>query len=523
MSLDRTISLIWFRRDLRLDDNEVIAKATENRQQVLPFFVIDPWFYEQPEISKARVKFLFESLENLDFNLRAKGSRLYLFEGKSVDIIQNLTLALIEAEKQPKLYFHKDVQVNYGIKRDRQILDFYQQHNLQTHIGLNHFMQAEENYHNWWRDYHNHQKRSPYPTPQQIDTPDIELNLPQLTIAELKQKYRSFLEGVSYRYLGGETFAQKTLESFISHRYQGYHWKMSRPWQAQQGATSHLSAHLDFGTISSRTMYQGVAQLLDKLPPKSKAQYSLKTFLDRLRWHDKFTQRHYHHPELAWRNRYPEFDEWYSNDDLNPDKQKLFTAWCEGKTGYPLVDASMRQLNQMGWMNFRMRAMCVTFLTINCGVSWHHGAKYYMSCLVDGNIAINHWQCQAQAGSLNPMSKTFRIYNPTKNLQEKDPTLQFVYCWIPELRGRTMQQLLIREYKSDYPQPVLDWKQTRKVNGKIVSNLRQQVRERLEAEQGEEYQRAIGARDTVDKYFAVKNQQYEEVAKSKLKQKRTSI
>ena len=511
MSLDRTISLIWFRRDLRLNDSEIIAKATENRQQVIPFFVIDPWFYQQPEVSVARVKFLFESLENLDSNLREKGSRLYLFEGNSVEIIQNLTLALIEADKQPKLYFHKDVEVDYGIDRDRQILELYQQHNLPTHIGLNHFMQAEENYQSWWVDYHEHQKRSPYLTPQEINTPNLELSLPQLTIAELKQKYHSFLEGVSYRYLGGETFAQKTLESFISHRYQGYHWKMSRPWQAQQGATSHLSAHLDFGTISSRTMYQGVAQLLDRLPPKSKAQYSVKTFLDRLRWHDKFTQRHYHHPELAWRNRYPEFDEWYCDDELDSDKQKLFTAWCEGKTGYPMVDASMRQLNQIGWMNFRMRAMCVTFLTINCGVSWHHGARYYMSRLVDGNIAINHWQWQAQAGSLNPMSNTFRIYNPTKNLQDKDPTLQFVYCWIPELRGHSMQQLLAGEYKSNYPQPILDWKQTRKVNGKIISNLRKQVRKRLEAEQGEEYQRAIGARDTVDKYFAVKNKQYKDV------------
>ncbi|MDJ0592997.1 MAG: FAD-binding domain-containing protein [Pleurocapsa sp. MO_226.B13] len=86
---------------------------------------------------------------------------------------------------------------------------------------------------------------------------------------------------------------------------------------------------------------------------------------------------------------------------------ELFEAWYEGRTGYPMVDASMRQLNSMGWMNFRMRAMCVTFLCINCGVSWHHGARYFMSKLVDGNIAINHWQWQAQAGVTNPREKTW--------------------------------------------------------------------------------------------------------------------
>ena len=102
--------------------------------------------------------------------------------------------------------------------------------------------------------------------------------------------------------------------------------------------------------------------------------------------------------------------------------------------------------------------MCVTFLTINCGVSWHHGARYFMSKLVDGDIAINHWQWQAQAGVTNPISKTFRIYNPTKNLQDKDPNLQFVRYWIPELSGYSIKDLLSRTYisTSNYPEPVLD-------------------------------------------------------------------
>ena len=517
MPSDQKIALVWFRRDLRLQDNEIIGEAAKNCQ-LLPFFVVDPWFYEQAEVSTARVKFLFESLENLDLNLKQKGSRLYLFEGESIATILELTRRLLNHKQQPKLYFNRDVQVEYGIDRDRTIIDFYQQHNLEIYLGLNHFMQADgENYPNLWRDYHHYQKKPLHQTPFQINTPNFTLNLPQLDIRELKQKYRSFIEDKSYCFLGGEHNANKTLDSFISHRYQGYHWKMSRPWQAQQGATSHLSAHLDFGTISSRLVYQRVGELLKQLPPKSKAQYSLKTFLDRLRWHDKFSQRHYFHPELAFRNRYQEFDRWYSDEELAGHKQELFTAWCEGKTGFPLVDGSMRQLNQMGWMNFRMRAMCVTFLTINCGVSWHHGAKYFMSRLVDGNIAINHWQWQAQAGATNPLSKTFRIYNPTKNLQDKDPYLQFVYYWIPELRGQSMQQILAREYSStsNYPQPILDWQQTRKTNGKVVAEIRKEIKQRLEQEQGIEYQQAIGARDTVEKYWAVKDKQYNNIEPAK--------
>lgn len=286
MSLPK-IAIVWFRRDLRLKDSAIISEAT-NLPEVLPCFVIDPWFYQQGTVSTARVKFLFESLENLDANLQKLGSRLYLFEGESVAIIQNLALKLLEQKRQPKLYFHQDVQVEYGINRDRQILNFYRQQNLETYVGLNHFLQPEENYQNLWQDYHDYQSQPLYSTPQQINTPQLNLNLPRLTITELKQKYRRFIEAETYRYLGGENNARGALNSFLSHRYQGYHWKMSRPWLAQQGATSHLSPHLDFGTVSSRVVYQDAMAIAKQLPPKSKGKFALKTFLDRLRWHDKF-------------------------------------------------------------------------------------------------------------------------------------------------------------------------------------------------------------------------------------------
>lgn len=511
------MQIVWFRRDLRLNDNEIISKL-DRREEVLPCFIIDPWFYQQQEVACCRVKFLFESLENLDSNLTKLGSQLYIFEGKSVEVIQSLTRSLIQLGKLPKLYFNRDVQVNYGIDRDRTIIEFYQQQGLEIHLGRNHFLQETENYNTIWLDYHDYQKQTPHSTPQFINTPQLSLGKPQLTIAQLKQKYRRFLEAESYRYLGGEDNARGTLNSFVARRYQGYHWKMSRPAMAQQGATSHLSAHLTFGTISTRTVYQAITAVAEALPPQSKNQYSLKTFKDRLRWHDKFSQRHYFHPELAFKNRYSEFDDWYRSEELEGQKLELFQAWCEGQTGFPMVDASMRQLNAIGWMNFRMRAMCVTFLCINCGVSWHHGAQYFMSRLVDGNIAINHWQWQAQAGVTNPMSKTFRIYNPTKSLEDKDPYLQFVPHWIRELRGYSLKQILSGEYSSTstYTSPILDWKQTRKTNGKIVSDLRKQVRDRLEKEGGEEYQIAIGAKETIEKYQIAKDKQYREIKPSQL-------
>jgi deoxyribodipyrimidine photo-lyase len=504
--------LLWFRRDLRLTDNEIVTLAAANDAAVIPFFIIDPWFYTWADVGTARVRFLFESLENFNFNLQKLGSQLYLFEGNSIDIMQELTKQLIQQECHPKLFFNRDVQVEYGINRDKTIVDFYKQLNLDYHIGLNNFLQSAEQRDEWFNEYYTYQRQSQYKTPATINTPQITLNLPKLTFEELKQKYHSFWAVEKVYFPGGETQAQAQLDSFLKKRYSGYHWKLSRPMLSQLGATSHLSPHLTFGTISTRTVYQSTKALAEQLKTQPKAEFSLKAFRDRLRWHDSFTQRLYFHPEIAYINRYREFDKLYTPETLSGEKQELFQAWQLGMTGFPLVDASMRQLQTMGWMNFRMRAICATFLTINCGISWHHGANHYMNYLVDGDLAIDNWQWQMQAGVTNPLSDTFRIYNPSKNIAEKDPQGDFIYHWIPELRGYSLVEIEQEKYiqTSSYPKVILDWSKTRKVNGKIVFDLRKQTKQRLFSQGGDEYDSAIAAKETVDRYWQHKDKEYKE-------------
>ncbi len=496
------INILWFRRDLRLHDNEIVAHCIRDQQAVLPCFIIDPWFYQNPEVGRARVQFLFESLENLDQNLRAKGSQLYLLEGNSFTVLKSLTDSLLQQGYRPKLCFSRDVQVEYGIERDRAILEYYRQQKLETFQGLSNFLQLENDRRDHWRDEYYTYLRSPlHAAPIAIHTPD--LPFPRLSFADLRQAYGEFWQGPSRYFQGGETSATAKLDTFLRGRYQGYHWRLSRPWQSQQGGTSHLSPHLLFGTLSVRTIYQKIKLRAEALADQPKAQLSLRAFRDRLRWRDSFTQRLYHHPEIAHTNRYPEFDAWYTPDPILPKKQSLFVAWQQGKTGFPLIDASMRQLSTMGWMNFRMRAMCATFLTINCGISWHHGAKHYMNCLVDGDLAIDNWQWQMQAGVTNPLSETFRIYNPNKNIEDRDPELKFLTYWVPELKGYSLPELQQKSYlgHASYPEPVLDWSLTRKINGKIVSDLRKKVRSRLIEEGGVEYKQAVQAKTAVERYW----------------------
>jgi len=295
--------LLWFRRDIRLTDNEIVTLAAVNNTPVLPFFIIDPWFYTWDDIGKARVRFLFESLENLNNNLQRLGSQLILFEGDSTLILQDLTGQLMQQGYQPKLFFNRDVQVEYGISRDKAIVDFYQELNLDYHLGLNNFLQSADNRQKWFNEYYTYQRKSQYQAPETFNTPELSINLPQLTFTELKDKYRDFWDVGEVYFPGGETNAKSTLNSFLKARFHGYHWKLSRPWLSQQGATSHISPHLTFGTISTRTVYQSTKARVAELAGQDKAEFSLKAFRDRLRWHDSFTQRLYFHPEIAYENR----------------------------------------------------------------------------------------------------------------------------------------------------------------------------------------------------------------------------
>jgi deoxyribodipyrimidine photo-lyase len=272
------MNILWFRRDLRLSDNEIVTLAAAEQAEVLPCFIIDPWFYQQSNVGKARVKFLFESLENLNSNLKQRGSQLYLFEGKTVDLLQSLTRELLQQGHRPKLFFNRDVQVEYGIARDRTVLDFYRQLNLECHLGLSSFLQTEDRTDSWDEEYYTYQRQPLHQAPTQINTPQLSLNLPQLTFEELKQKYSQFWTADSGYFNGAESSAIATLDSFLSSRFHGYHWKLSRPWLAQKGATSHLSPHIAFGTISTRTIYQRTKARAAELSNQPKAEFSLKAF-----------------------------------------------------------------------------------------------------------------------------------------------------------------------------------------------------------------------------------------------------
>lgn len=506
------VSVVWFRRDLRLHDNEAVAEAAAACGQRLYIFVIDPWFLSQPEIGWLRVRFLFESLVALDIALTKQGSRLIILKGQSFLAISGFLGSLIKNGHRPALFYNYDIQVAYGRERDESILAYCDTHGVATRVTHNYFlMHNEGQMKSWWRQYYDYQYGEQHAVPrmpeQSTELREIVKCMPQIDPQNIAKDLNVTLPTARQPlFEGGEDAARRAVYSFLKDRVNGYRWKLSQPYLAQQGATSLLGPHMTFGTISGRTVFQAAANYrakLEKLQPRKA--FDIATYLDRLRWRDSFTQRLWFHPEIMWKNRFPEFDGIYNEGSLSQQQQDYFERWKDGETGFPLLDAAMKQLKQDGFINFRMRAMAATFLTINCGVSWHYGARHFMNYLVDGDIAINHWQWQMQAGITNPLSPTFRMYNPTKNLRDRDKSAAYVHFWLPQTRGKTIDSIL------QEARPMLDFSDSRKVNGKIVADIRKQVRLRIVAEKGSELAKAETAHRVVTnygRYSAARYKQY---------------
>jgi deoxyribodipyrimidine photo-lyase len=503
----KTINLAWFKRDLRLLDNHMLHSATQENIAVLPFYIFDNWHTQYPEFSPGRRQFIEASLKILSDELQKLNSKLLVFEGDAFCIVENLVKELLDNNYKPTLYFSLDIQYEYDKDLNNKITQLFKNLGLSIVQCFNDFRLEDEALMDFWRDkYYEYQNTVIYKSPAQINSCEYKLNyeLETKLIDVNQSKFSNSL------FKAGEPEAIKQLESFLDERYNGYHWKLSRPWLASRGATSHLAPHLAQGAISSRLVYQKVRALRKSLNDEKK-KFSLAAFGDRLRWRDSFRQRYIFHPEWTTQNRFAEFDEIYSEKPLSEEKQILYQSWCNGQTGFPMVDASMRQLKKEGWMIFRMRAMCATFLTINCGISWHYGAQHFMNCLIDGDAAIDHWQWQMQAGVTNPLNGAFHIYSPSKNMQERDPELSYIKYWIPELKEFSVQEIVEGDYlsKSDYPLPVLDWAKTKLVNGKKISELRKKVEQRLLENKDSEFAQAVIAKRVVKKYYEKQEAKYE--------------
>lgn len=395
------LSLFIFRRDLRLEDNTGLIAALKSSENVIPAFILTPEQIEHnPYRSDHCLKFMIESLLDLDQQLKKKGSRLYVFKGEPEEVVQRCISKLgIEA-----VFVNRDY-TPYSIRRDQKIAKVCKDHKIQFHSFDDALLHPPE------------ETVKKDGKPYTIFTPYFRNASKLEVMPPVPNRSKNYFHGsipfshdlelpkIETAWKGGRTEALKLLKNAKS--------------------PTHLSPYLKFTVCSPREVYEAVKRN--------------KELVRSLYWRDFFTSIAFFFPHVFKGAFRPKFDqiEW------SYDK-KAFNKWCEGKTGFPIVDAAMREMNQTGFMPNRFRMVVASFLVKDLHIDWRWGEKYFAKNLIDYDPAVNNgnWQWAASTGC--DAQPYFRVFNPWSQQKKFDPDGDYIKKWIAELDT------------PDYPEPMVD-------------------------------------------------------------------
>ncbi len=433
------MKIIWHRRDLRTSDNKALRKAGED---VVPVYIFDPNWLEKDLVSDTRVEFALESLKDLNRQYVQKGSHLALLHGNPVEKLEDLS------EQGHEILFNKDAN-HFQQEREkaaRRKFSGFENSAVKT-SGRGNAEKWEEDAQGWFES-------DRISAPEKISDNPVES---EVSLDEIREKHSLQPEKEKFG-KGGTREARERLEKFLEsiERYSGC---ISSPSKAE-ASTSHLSPYIRYGCISPREVYQEA----EKKKYEVENSESVQMFLDRVFWQQHFNQKIEDNPKLFDEAINPVYRE--LNKD-NYDEEKI-EAWKQGKTGFPLVDASMRALVETGWLNFRMRAMCASFFSYILKQWWKEGADFFYRHLIDADVAINYYQWQMQSGLIGVHAN--RIYDPTKQVEDNDPDGNFIRKYVSELRS-VPDQYIAEPWKmpekvqeecgviigKNYPEPIVDY------------------------------------------------------------------
>lgn len=391
---------VWFRRDLRIEDNTALNAAIRSGCQLLPVFIFDDHILNELEEEDHRVSFIYDELNKMDRAFQNKGGRILVKKGEPLEVWKEL----IDKFNITAIYTNRDYEP-YALERDKSIKELIES------MGGSYF------------DFKDHVIMEPGEVlkddglPYTIYTPFkkrwlSQFNGVRIETAELPEQYVTHDQFLHELHELGKVRSSISIPDFSLENLENYSSTRDIP---ALDSTTRIGPHLRFGTISIRKLVQLTASRSE-------------TFLSELIWREFFIQILFHFPQVVHQSFRPQYDRIKWNNDPH-----LFEMWCTGNTGYPMVDAGMRELNATGHMHNRVRMVVASFLCKHLLIDWRWGEAYFARKLSDFELASNNGNWQWAAGTGCDAAPYFRVFNPSEQLKKFDPQMIYVKKWIPEL------------------------------------------------------------------------------------------